>query len=208
MEIKSRYIVQNEPYLNTKSINRLLENPLENDVEKYSLFRIFDSVIGLNLAVVLSLADSINALAIHCLVLKWFYEIIFSHLFYHQPVDISCSDNNQSTNQTQSDSVVYLPTKTITILIEVFTSIGYFILLKLLSSGDFLEPIRRFIESLSRWEDARLKSINSIIYYTFFYVITMLVVYLSISSSSFKLVIDCEYFFKNLTNQSVSSLNV
>lgn len=191
--------------MNTKSINRLLENPAESDVGKYTLFRLFDSVLGVNLAVILSIADSLNAIGVHCIILKWFYEVMFGLLIYGGPQLTAplCSSNNQTTlNSTHSSSAASRNVTTVTVLLEAITSVLYFILLRLASSHYF-SRMRAYIESLTKTEDGRIKSINRIIYYAFFHTISLLILYLSISASSFKLTLNCEYFFKNVFSHSV-----
>lgn len=189
MEIKSRYIAQNQPYLNTKSINRLLENPADIDVEKYGIFRIFNSVLGINLAVILSLADALNAICMHCLVLKWFFEIIFEPLFHLQSTTSIelCDAANRTTPYTTGHVSL------VTVLIETSTHLVYFIFIKLFS-GDCFSRLRSFIDSL---DDGRSRYINVILYYTSFLVVSITLLYLSVSASWFKLKIECESFFKD-----------
>lgn len=210
LEIKSRYIVQNEPYLNTKSINRLLENPLESDVEKYTLFRIIDSVLGVNLSVLVSLSDTLNALAMHCLVLKWFYETLLTSLFNHNASTLLEQCNINNLNETVTNSTTK-PTSTndvdvFMILVEILSSLVYFVAIKF-AHGDYFASIRAFFDEISsRYDDTRLKSINKMVAYALFYILAAILLYLAVSNDSRLggVRAECERFFKNLTTHSVN----
>lgn len=222
LELKSRYILQNEPYLNNKSINRMLTNQLETDclnVDKDGLFKMFSTVLGINLAALISIIDSFNAICMHCLVLKWFYEHIFIYLFNYT-ASFTCQKQPESLTNNLTTLMAVTTTKMMTeestttfmLLLEITTHLIYFFMLKLIVSNEYryftmlkrkFQNVLQHFSSNGRYGLAKIGA-----YYLVFYVFTFVFLYLTLAMSpALKLPAEnkCEHFFKNKSSQSVSN---
>jgi uncharacterized membrane protein len=148
--LKSRFIAQIEPYLTSKNINRLLATGQNDGLgERQSLFRMLESVAGLHLAVFICVLNSLNAISLHCMVIKWFYEDISPSLFQAPPVVVDESSSpfisaQNSSASTTNNFTLDLSLKTASqleiSLLELLTNLVYYLIL-LLSAYDFLVKI-------------------------------------------------------------------
>jgi hypothetical protein len=203
----------------------MLTNQLESDclnVDKHGLFKMFSTVLGINLAALISIIDSFNAICMHCFVLKWFYEHIFIYLFNYtasftcqkQPSPELLTNNLTTLMAVTTTKMADESTNKFMLLLEITTHLIYFFMLKLIVSNDEyrycsmlkgkFQNVLQHLSSNGRYGLAKIG-----VYYLVFYVFAFVFVYLTLATSQPPLKLPaenkCEHFFKNKSSQSVSN---
>lgn len=194
------------------------------------------SVLGLNTAVLVSVVVGLNAVSLHCIIIKWFYEDILPRIFQFVQNDNlnyhSCINSTVFNGSFVDTSALFnSANRTTLVLLESLTNFIYFLTL-LISAHGLVIDCSKF--KTNQTADVRLaddeqqavhdpdtarnqtsqadlygcgnetKFFKISIFYTIFYCLLIVILYLTLSNFAYKLIIECETFFKGNSIELVS----
>lgn len=173
------------------------------------LFNILEAIVGIKLAIIATFFHIINTLTLNCIVLKWFSEFVFDHLFHflHDEHDHKYAENpidklrpiksNFSSLSMLNNSFF----KRFNLVTFDFTGSSINILEICMSSILFLTIfliilLKRKPKSTTETQRYAIRHKIRIFFSLASLSVILTISFLSLSLGYFKFTIDCEHFFK------------